>query len=237
MQALIRTVLETGSTNADMIALARNGAEEGLWLRAERQTSGRGRLGRDWQSPEGNFYGSTIVRLRAGDPPAPTLAFVAAVALFEVVRAEAPLLPLSIKWPNDVLVGGAKLSGILLERSNDAVVIGIGVNLAHHPEGLERPVTSLAAQGIAPEAPERFAEALAAHFAVWVAKWREEGLSVILRAWEGYAHPVGTPVTAALPDGTELKGRYDGLDRDAALKLRLADGSSRAIHAGDVFLV
>ncbi len=234
---MIHAVTETGSTNADMLDLARSGAEEGFWLRAERQTSGRGRMGREWDSPAGNFYGSTIVRLRAGDPPAPTLAFVAAVALIEVLKTTAPLLPLMIKWPNDVMCYGKKLSGILLERADDAVVIGIGVNLAHHPEGLDRPVTSLAALGIAPPAPQGFAEGLVEHFGYWIAKWREEGLWGVLRAWEGYAHPIGTPVTVNLPDGTTATGCYNGLASDAALKLRLADGSTRAIHAGDVFLV
>ncbi len=233
----IRTIPETGSTNADMLELARSGAEEGLWLRAQRQTSGRGRMGRAWESPEGNFYGSTIVRLIAGDPLAPTLAFVAAVAVIEVLKSSAPLLPLSIKWPNDILCDGAKLSGILLERAGDAVVIGIGVNLAHHPEGLDRPVTSVQAQGVPPPAPECFVEELAGHFGHWVAKWRQDGLAGVLRAWEGYAHPPGVAVLVNLPDGVTVQGQYDGLDRDAALKLRLADGSVRAIHAGDVFLV
>jgi BirA family biotin operon repressor/biotin-[acetyl-CoA-carboxylase] ligase len=85
--SLIRTVAETGSTNADMLALARSGAEEGLWLRAERQSGGRGRQGREWVSPEGNLYASTLVRLRPTDPPAPTLALVAAVAPEETVRS------------------------------------------------------------------------------------------------------------------------------------------------------
>ncbi|RZL52832.1 MAG: biotin--[acetyl-CoA-carboxylase] ligase, partial [Sphingomonas sp.] len=139
----IRTVAETGSTNADMRLLARQGAEEGLWLRAERQTAGKGRLGRQWVSEPGNLYASTLVRLRPADPAPATLALVAAVALHRAVGVFLPDAA-RLKWPNDLLLGDAKLSGILLERSEDAVVVGIGVNLAHHPDLPDRATTSLA---------------------------------------------------------------------------------------------
>src|SRR5436305_10847265 len=102
---MLRTVPETGSTNDDVAALARDGAPEGLWLRAERQTGGKGRQGRAWRSKPGNLHASTLVRLRPGDPPAPTLALVAAVALHETAKPHAPAA--LIKWPNDLLVHGA----------------------------------------------------------------------------------------------------------------------------------
>jgi BirA family biotin operon repressor/biotin-[acetyl-CoA-carboxylase] ligase len=152
--SIIRTVAETGSTNADLLELARGGAEDGLWLRAVRQTAGRGRLGREWSSPEGNLYASTLVRLRPSDPPAASLALVAAVALQETVStflvagicqgttdASATLV---LKWPNDLLLADAKLSGILLERTGDAVIVGYGVNIAHHPDLPDRVTTDLA---------------------------------------------------------------------------------------------
>ncbi|GAA0311078.1 biotin--[acetyl-CoA-carboxylase] ligase [Sphingomonas oligophenolica] len=237
---IIRTVAETGSTNADMLMLARGGAQEGLWLRAERQTSGRGRQGRVWTSAEGNLYASTLVRLRAIDPQAATLALVAAIALEEVVRAYLPSFSLPggtvIKWPNDLLLDGAKLSGILLERADDAVVIGIGVNLAHHPESLDRPATSLAAHGVTPM-PEDFLDTLATAFERWLAIWRNEGLAPIRARWLDRAHPVGTALTARLPDGSAIDGLFAGLDSEGALILRLADGTSRVIHAADVFLI
>lgn len=219
-----------------MIALAVSGAEEALWLRAERQTAGRGRQGRAWDSPPGNLYASTIVRLRPGDPPPATLAMVAAVALDEVVRTVLPGGDLTIKWPNDLLLGSAKLSGILLERAGDAVVIGIGVNLAHHPEGLPRPVTSLAAHG-APVDPEPFLEMFADGFARWLERWRGEGIDPVRRRWVERAHAKGTALTANLPDGSAIDGLFDGLNSDGALVLRLADGTSRVIHAADVFLI
>ena len=233
----IRTVATTGSTNADLIALASSGAEEGLWLRAEQQSGGRGRQGRDWVSPPGNLYASTLVRLRPSDPPPATLALVTAVALDEAMRVWLPnAAGLAIKWPNDLLIDGAKLSGILLERSGDAVVIGIGVNLAHHPDLPDRPATSLAAHGATVDAAN-FLETLAETFARWLGKWRGEGLAPVRARWAERAHPSGTALTARLPDGSATDGLFERLDADGALILRLADGTTRVIHAADVFLL
>lgn len=218
-----------------MADLARAGAVEGSWLRAERQTAGKGRQGRAWQSPEGNLYASTLVRLYPTDPQPATLALVAAVALEEAVSVFFPR-GAAIKWPNDLLIDGAKLSGILLERVDDAVVIGVGVNLAHHPENLERPATSLGAHRHAPD-PQQFLEALAEGLARWIARWRGEGLPPIRDRWLARAHPPGTALTARLADGTSLDGLFDGLTGEGALILRLADGSQRVIHAADVFLL
>jgi len=227
---LIRTVVETGSTNDDLAALARDGAAEGTWLRAERQTGGKGRQGRAWLSPPGNLYASTLVRLQPDDPPAPTLALVAAVALHEVVAAHAPQV--RVKWPNDLLSDGAKLSGILLERQGDAVIVGFGVNLAHHPKDIDRPATNLAAlAGTAPE-PAAFLEMLAEAFARWLRRWRAEGIDPIRRQWLAAAHPPGTPLSTSEGDGL-----FEGLTDEGALGLRLADGTLRVIHAGDVFLI
>jgi BirA family biotin operon repressor/biotin-[acetyl-CoA-carboxylase] ligase len=227
---VIHTVDETGSTNDDLAALARAGAAEGLWLRAERQTGGRGRQGRAWSSPPGNLYASTLVRVRPGDPPAPTLALVAAVALHEAASLYAS--GILIKWPNDLLAAGAKLSGILLERVADAVVIGFGVNLAHHPIDIDRPATSIAAvAGVAPE-PSAFLETLADVFARWLGRWRSENLLQVRRAWLAAAHTLGTALVAG---GEE--GLFEGLEETGALRLRLADGTLRIVHAGDVFLI
>ncbi|NYT39944.1 biotin--[acetyl-CoA-carboxylase] ligase [Sphingomonas sp. R-74633] len=240
---MVRTVAETGSTNADMAELARGGASEGLWLRAERQTAGKGRQGRAWQSPVGNLYVSTLIRTRAGEPSPATLALVAAVALEETVstflfpgegRGPASASPM-LKWPNDVLIDGAKLSGILLERVGDAVILGFGVNLAHHPEDLDRKATSLAAHGVTPD-PQLFAETLAESFARWVSRWRD-GIAPVRERWLARAHPIGTALTARLADGSSMDGLFGGLDSEGALILRLADGTSHVIHAADVFLL
>jgi BirA family biotin operon repressor/biotin-[acetyl-CoA-carboxylase] ligase len=218
-----------------MTALAASGLEEGVWLRAERQTVGRGRMGRSWVSPPGNLSASTLVRIRPSDPPTATLALVAAVAVEETVSAYAPGLAL-LKWPNDLLIHGAKVSGILLERAGDAVVIGIGVNLAHYPTDTDRRATSLAAHGAA-VAPEDFIETLAEAFARWVESWRGQGIDTIRRRWVAHAYPIGTPLNVRLPDGVAIDGLFDGLDPDGALILRLADGTRRVIHAADVFLL
>jgi BirA family biotin operon repressor/biotin-[acetyl-CoA-carboxylase] ligase len=218
-----------------MIALAASGLEEGIWLRADRQTSGRGRQGRAWVSPAGNLYASTLVRIRPSDPPAATLALVAAVAIEEAVGAYLPGVA-RLKWPNDLLIDGAKLSGILLERAGTAVVIGFGTNLADHPIDTDRVATSLAAHGIAVD-PTDFIETLAEAFARWVERWRGEGIDVVRRRWVERAHPVGTPLTTRLPDGSAIDGLFDGLDSEGALILRLAEGTRRVIHAGDVFLL
>jgi BirA family biotin operon repressor/biotin-[acetyl-CoA-carboxylase] ligase len=233
---VIRTVAETGSTNADMLALARGGTPEGVWLRADRQTAGRGRQGRPWSSPTGNFSGSTLVRLRQADPAVATLALVAAVALHDAVAAFHPVAGLQLKWPNDLLLDGAKLAGILLERADDTVVVGIGVNLAHYPELPDRRTTSLAS-ACSSVSVEPFAEALATSFARWLERWRGEGLMPVRSGWLARAHPVGTALSVRLPDRASVDGLFDGLDAMGALILRLASGERRVIHAGDVFLL
>lgn len=200
-------------------------------------------------SPAGNLYASTLVRLRPSDPPAATLALVAAVALEEAVRSvvasaaadgderrAAKVAGLQLKWPNDLLLDGAKLSGILLERGGVAIVIGIGVNCAHHPDLAERATTSLAAHGVAIRS-EALLERLVAVFGDWLARWRGEGMAAVRAAWLAHAHPLGTPLSARLPDGTTLDGRFDGLGPYGALQLRLAGGEQRVIHAADIFLI
>jgi BirA family biotin operon repressor/biotin-[acetyl-CoA-carboxylase] ligase len=224
--AAIRTVSETGSTNDDLAALARGGAAEGLWLRAERQSGGKGRQGRTWQSPPGNLYASTLVRVDPKHPPPPSLALVAAVALHEAVTRYTTRA--RIKWPNDITINRAKLAGILLERQADAVVIGFGVNLAHHPEDLDQPAASLGAR----VAPEVLLRRLAACFEIWLERWRDEGLAPVREAWLAAAHPLGTPLSSGGAEGV-----FDGLDETGALRLRLPDGAIRVVHAGDVFLV
>ncbi len=219
-----------------MQALVGQGVPEGTWLRAGRQTGGRGRMGRSWESVDGNLYCSTLVRLSAADPPPHSLALVAANAVHALI---APLCTgqAQIKWPNDVLVDGAKIAGILLERSGDAVVVGIGVNVASHPQGLDRPVTSLHAQKASAAEAGALLERLAELFAHWLAIWRAQGLDPVRTHWLLNAHPTGTPMRVVPPDGDVIEGTFDTLDRQGMLILRLANGESRAIHAGDILLI
>ena len=238
LTSIFEEVTLTGSTNADLLARAVQGAPEGLWLRADAQDGGRGRLGRIWESPSGNLFASTIVRLRDTDPSPASLAFVTAVAVFDAVRQMAPQVPICVKWPNDILTpDGAKLCGVLLERASDAVVVGIGLNLVWHPQNLERKVTDLITRGATPPDAQTAVEIVAEVFAGYLAIWRQSGVEVIVRHWEARAHPHGTALSAKLPDGEHLDGLYAGLNEDGALQLRLADGSIRAIHSADVFLI
>lgn len=204
-------------------------------MRADRQTGGLGRRGRVWVSQPGNLHASTLVRLHEGDPPPQQMGFVAALALHRALSAWVAPKRLALKWPNDVLLDGQKLSGILLEREGDAVIAGFGVNLAHHPDDVERPATSLAAAGIAAPSPDAMLQALAESWHDELMKWRSHGFGPVRDAWMRLAHPSGTTLAARLADGEECQGRYDGIGDDGALLLRLADGSTRVIHAGDVF--
>lgn len=213
-----------------MLSLARDGACEGLWVRAERQTGGRGRRGREWQSPPGNLYASALVRLRPGDPPAPSLALVAAVALHAVLAPLSGERTLTIKWPNDLLLDGRKLAGILLEREGDAVVIGTGVNIANVPDEVEGTATALAPHATID--PALILNALDRELRDWLRRWREEGLAPIRAAWLAAAHPMGSLLST-----NEGVGRFEGLDESGSLRLRTEDGTLRTIHAGDVFLV
>ena len=234
---MIETVAATGSTNGDLAARLAAGEPlgEGFWLVADRQTAGRGRLGRVWHDGYGNFMGSTLVRRRAGDPPLPSLALAAGVA---VQAALAPLLPAALqpqlKWPNDVTAGGAKLAGLLLESVGDVAVVGVGVNLAQAPHLPDRPATALAAFGPAPDR-DLFATALAGAMAAELARWRGLGLAALVGRWQAVAHPPGTPLRVAGVADAPLAGEFAGLAADGALRLRLADGTTRIIHAGDVF--
>lgn len=231
------TVPVTGSTNSDMLALAAAGEAEGHWLRAERQEAGRGRQGRAWVGVAGNLYASTLVHLRETDPPAPALALVAAVALDQVLQTRLPDHALQIKWPNDLLVDGAKIAGILLERSDRTIVIGFGVNLAGHPLDLGRAATDVATLTGSPADPAALLVDLAAAFAYWLGRWRGGGrLDPVRTRWLGRAHPLGTALSARVTADTTLDGLFDGLDATGALRLRLADGTTRVIHAGDISL-
>ena len=208
---------------------------EGDWLVADRQTAGRGRQGREWFDGAGNFMGSTVVRLAPGDPPPASLALSVGLAVYEAVL---PMLldpaPLLLKWPNDLAYAGAKLAGVLLEREGETLTVGIGVNLAQAPRIEGRATVALSALGPAPDR-DLFAASLAASFATELERWRGCGLDPLVRRWQAAAHPPGTPLTVAPPGEEPLTGEFDGLTEDGALRLRLADGSSRVMHAGDVF--
>lgn len=183
-------------------------------------------------SAPGNFYGSTLVRLRPGDPPAQTLSLAAGLALLETIHVAVPGPELTLKWPNDVLLGGKKLAGILLERSGDRVAVGFGVNLASAPALPDRPSASLGGQLV----PPAFAPLLAGYFARLLESWRTSELAMLVQAWLTRAHPVGTEMTVHCSAAETVSGKFDGIDADGALRLRKDDGSVETVRAGDVEL-
>jgi BirA family biotin operon repressor/biotin-[acetyl-CoA-carboxylase] ligase len=207
-------------------------AREGAWLVALAQDAGRGRQGRDWVSGAGNFFGSTVVDLAPGDPPPQSLSLAAGLALIEAVDAAVPGLPLMLKWPNDLLLGGAKLAGILLERSEDRVVIGIGVNLATAPQVESRRVADLGGR----VTPQAFAPLLAGSMARMLTLWRTSPPDAFARAWLARAHPVGTPLTVHATVDDIISGEFAGIEPDGALRLRCADGREELVRVGDVEL-
>jgi len=209
-------------------------AVEGDWLVALRQDGGRGRHGRVWESIEGNFFGSTMVQLRPSDPPASSLALAAGLALIEAVEVAAPDAQLSLKWPNDLMLGDAKLAGILLERSGDRVVAGFGVNLAGAPPIAGRKTAALKpAHDVAPQA---FAPLLAGKFSQLMSVWRAADPAAFAQAWLARAHPIGTVLEVHSGPGERVRGTFDGIEGDGAMRLKREDGMTDIVRAGDVSL-
>jgi BirA family transcriptional regulator, biotin operon repressor / biotin---[acetyl-CoA-carboxylase] ligase len=230
-----------GSTNAEAFVRARAGECGPLWITARRQTAGRGRRGRTWVSEPGNLYASLLLTDPAPPPRAAELSLVAALAVHDaLIECAAMLGPsLKLKWPNDVVCDRAKLAGILVEGESlpgrpRAVVIGIGVNCAHHPAEAAYPATNLAAAG-ALVTPEGLAHALIATMAQRIGEWdRGENFAAIRAAWLKRAAGLGAPARVRLPE-REVDGVAETLDEAGRLVLRLADGSRERIAAGEMF--
>lgn len=167
-----------------------------------------------------------------GDPPPQTLSLAASLALIEAVDVAMPNQALMLKWPNDLLLMGKKLAGILLERSGDRIAVGIGVNLARAPQLPDRPTASLGGR----VAAEAFAQLLAASFARLLDLWRESDPRLLGSAWMARAHPIGTQLNVHNSAEAMVAGRFDGLEPDGALRLRSDDGGLTIVRAGDVQL-
>jgi BirA family biotin operon repressor/biotin-[acetyl-CoA-carboxylase] ligase len=195
------------------------------------QSSGKGRQGRRWVGSPGNFFGSSLVELRPGDPQAPSLSLAGGLALIEAVEVAAPGSNLMLKWPNDLLLGGDKLGGVLLERSGERIVAGFGVNLDSAPELPDRKAASLNGS----ITPQAFAPLLAASFARLLDLWRSSGPGTLAEAWLLRAHPVGTLLTVHTSPDERVSGRFAGIEPDGALRLRTDEGVE-IVRAGDVSL-
>lgn len=236
----VETVAEIDSTNEELKRRALAGAEAGLVLRSDVQTAGRGRRGRSWVSEPGNLYLSLLLRPDKTPAEAATLGFVAAIALGRLLRVLVPV-PVLHKWPNDVLVDGRKISGILLESGGitsgkvDWLVLGIGLNLRHHPADGLYPTTDLVAAGGPQLTPDQALDLLLAEFRPLYDRWLRDGFAALRDDWLAHASGLGETVLARL-DREEISGRFDDVETDGTLVLALADGSERRIAAGDIFV-
>jgi BirA family transcriptional regulator, biotin operon repressor / biotin---[acetyl-CoA-carboxylase] ligase len=223
---------QIGSTNDEARRLAGEGAPDGTVVHADEQTAGRGRLAHTWFSPPGNLYLSIL--LRTGEPAGRTaeLSFVTALAVADTVEA---LLPRQIrtmlKWPNDVLVNGAKIAGILLEQTEDATIIGIGLNILEAPSNLAYTATTVVAQGgIASVDGAR--DILLPRLGAHLDTWRTEGFAAIRAQWLNRSYPIGAAIQARAGD-RPVAGHFAGLDVDGALLLDTAEGRQRIV-AGEI---
>jgi len=230
----------TGSTNEEARIRARQGEDAPLWITAEMQTEGRGRMNRRWVSPPGNLYASLLLREPSTPERAPELAFVTALAVRDAIVTEAAALApqLAFKWPNDVLLANDKCAGILIEGEveppRNVVVIGIGINCASHPSEAAYPATDLHAHGANIGSAQLFRR-LSATMCRRLAQWdRGRGFAAIRSDWLKTARGIGEAITVR--NGRDEKhGRFAGLDRSGRLVLELADGGIEEISAGDVF--
>lgn len=233
---------ETGSTNADAFLLAEQGAEEGTVLLAERQLAGKGRLGRRWESPAGvNLYCSVVLRPELPPYEAPQLTFLSAVAVARAIKITTGLQP-AIKWPNDLLINGRKVAGLLNEMNAETdrvgfVILGIGVNLNmradQFPPDLRTPATSLLLESGAPVSRQLFVVQLLRELDQEYRRFQQEGFGPVREEWARYCNAFGHEVQVEV-GGTTLQGPFMGVDHDGALLMKLSDGRVERILSGDV---
>ncbi len=235
----IEALDETDSTNAEARRRAEAGEIGPLWITAARQTAGRGRRGRAWETGQGNLAATLLFVTNRPPAEAAQISFVAALAVADLADAFVPSSLVTLKWPNDPMIAGRKTSGILVESGQHGdglwVAVGVGVNLATPPEASERPATAFADHmTVQPPKPLEALAILSASFERWRGVWQSAGFPPIAEAWTRRAHGLGEACTARLGHET-VSGIAEGLDPDGALRLRLPDGMLRRITAGDVF--
>jgi BirA family biotin operon repressor/biotin-[acetyl-CoA-carboxylase] ligase len=233
------------STNAEARRRAKAGEPGPLWIWSARQSQGRGRGGREWVSQPGNLFASLLVGINCPIRVAGQLALVAGIIAFDTIAkliAYEGRSELLLKWPNDILLAGEKVAGMLLENigstaeNRSVVVIGTGINLANHPEDLPQPAVSLGVYGMT-ITPAEALEVLAKTTHDWLTRWGDgNSFPSIRRAWLDRAGPTGRALRVKI-NGEETEGVYGGLDADGALRLLTPDGSEYRISAGDVFFL
>ncbi len=230
---------EIDSTNAEARRRAEVGETGPVWFTAARQTAGRGRRGRSWETETGNLAATYLFTTTKPPGEAAQVSFVAALAACDLATGLG--LASTVKWPNDLLVSGRKAAGILVESGQVAaglwVAIGIGINLKLAPERAPDAAitpTSFRDEGVEPPSPREALARLDHALLHWLGVWDADGFPAIAGAWTIRAHGLGQTCTARLPAETVV-GIAEGLDGDGALRLRLPDGTVRRITAGDVF--
>jgi BirA family biotin operon repressor/biotin-[acetyl-CoA-carboxylase] ligase len=232
---------EIGSTNDEAQRRAAAGERGPLWIATRRQTAGKGRAGRAWsEASTGNVAATLLFEPGCAPTHLPELSLVAGVAAHEAIAAALPARTSShveLKWPNDVLIAGAKTSGILIETGNyggaTVSVIGVGINVASAPVGVDRATTCLADQGCTLDA-EVVLNRLAMHMVRWLGIWRgTDGFAAIRSAWVTRAMPIGRALEIKTNDGP-VAGTFAGLDHDGALLIDLAPDNRRRFTYGDV---
>jgi BirA family transcriptional regulator, biotin operon repressor / biotin---[acetyl-CoA-carboxylase] ligase len=229
------------STNEEALRRLATQERTPLWIVAGEQTKGRGRSGRRWQSPAGNLYASLVIETGVSASVATQLSFVAGLAVHEAAAAHLPADQrprLRLKWPNDVMLGAAKLAGILLESAASpkgkglAVILGIGINVSHAPAETERAVASLGLEASA--APQVFAS-LAAALSGYLERWDEgRGFVSIREAWLGHALSLNESISVNL-NGSAIRGRFRGVNAAGALQLETKPGVVVTVTAGDIY--
>ena len=231
---------EIDSTNLEARRMAENGDFGPLWITAKRQSGGKGRRGREWVSKTGNLFCTGLFPHNGTPASAAQLSFAAALAVHETVSYFRPDADTKIKWPNDVLLGGAKISGILLESgtTNDQiwVAVGIGINIVSAPDNTEFPAICLTADTPLKQHPylPDVKKKLFERFEFWLETYNRNGFEPLRTAWLKNAQGMGGPVTARLPNET-IDGTAIGMDKDGALEVKTHCGQTVKIHAGDVF--
>jgi BirA family biotin operon repressor/biotin-[acetyl-CoA-carboxylase] ligase len=239
---VLRELDRVDSTNDEVRRMAEAGAAPGFVVLAGEQTGGRGRHGRVWASPPGNLYASVLLRVDGPLATSAQLSFVAGLALADALERHAPGdVQLRLKWPNDVLIGRAKVAGILLEsagKGNGAgpacVIVGTGVNIVSYPKGTPYPATSLAEEGFAAVTPRALLASYLGALDRWLKQWREAGFAEVRAAWRARSAGLGEKIRLRL-DREELFGRFVDVTPSGALLLDLETGGRREIAAGDVF--
>ena len=231
---------EIDSTNEEARRRARAGEPGPLWIITARQTKGRGRRGRVWVAPPGNLSTTLLLRPKRLAADCAQLSFAAALAVADMLSLHAPGRDIRLKWPNDVLVDGRKIAGILLESESGGdgmaayLAVGIGVNLAAYPDDTEHPATSLQDLGHGPLAPKDALLDLAGAFAKWYEAWRGDGFSHLRAAWLSRAFGLGARIRVRLAAGESI-GVFRDIDETGALVLGLPGGVTRTIAAGEIY--